>query len=506
MDRQTNKAFVKLILEVFDPDNISAQFRYSPSCTRWTAQCSMPEPEIVQDMLTRFYTSLGQANYMMDPTLKSNLDATLPQYFTLGIRHQRQGFFHATHTLPLRYWMWGVPGIGKTEFIRVFAASMEQTIRAMLDPAFTVNVVKVPLNAMSCQTLNHILCIQGLSDWSVERMLEQSLARGHAVVMHLEEAPQDKALQDQLAACVERMLKKLFTRYPEYVSNVIMVFTSNHDPSVKLAKQSLVCAMEPPVTQQREWLVRKLQVRLGCRVEIQDEKAFPQVSKDIRPLNSWWMSVSYALLLQKGAVMAEDVAFVRSIAADGGGLEVGWNNNSEALQLHSSDGFFYTLQGKDKTCTIFDMCKQAFLTPAVIVLQGTVDALEQKEQALIKQWGDEEGGMTVRRVELTCQEDENKVLGDAGEVRGGLLRYIDDCTNPNSSTYKRARSDHVCAVFARVNEIGSFLLRELLEPGDKSRTHRLGVSKKRLLFVVSLDTETQLTPQLESRLHQHIHV
>jgi hypothetical protein len=37
--------------------------------------------------------------------------------------------------------------------------------------------------------------VQGISDWSVERIVEQTIARGGIAVLHLEENPKDFELQ-----------------------------------------------------------------------------------------------------------------------------------------------------------------------------------------------------------------------------------------------------------------------------------------------------------------------
>jgi hypothetical protein len=107
-------------------------------------------------------------------------------------------------------------------------------------------------------------------------------------------------------------------------------------------------------------------------------------------------------------------------------------------------------------------------------------------------------------IELLDYADEPKVLGEPGEIRGGLFRFIDDATNPKSSKKVKSDSNGLCLVCALVNEFGSMLLRELLESSEKSRTHRLGVHKRGLVFILSLTDGSQMTPQLESRSHQII--
>ena len=98
-----------------------------------------------------------------------------------------------------------------------------------------------------------------------------------------------------------------------------------------------------------------------------------------------------------------------------------------------------------------------------------------------------------------------KIAGNTSEIRGGLLKFIDDVTNPNSSKrlkqQQQSKVSNVCVVIANANEFGCMLLRELLENGDKSRTHRLGISKSGLIFIICLSKDSIITPQLKSRAH-----
>jgi hypothetical protein len=100
-----------------------------------------------------------------------------------------------------------------------------------------------------------------------------------------------------------------------------------------------------------------------------------------------------------------------------------------------------------------------------------------------------------KRIHLRSEEDKELVVGQAQSVRGGLLEFIDDFNNLNRS----GNENNVVLVVAYVNEVGQFMLRELLEDTAVSRTHRLKISKRRVVFVVVVEEGSKLQPQLMSR-------
>lgn len=50
-------------------------------------------------------------------------------------------------------------------------------------------LVKVPLNCITPVELRKILLVRGISDWSVERIVEQTIACSGIALLHLEENP-----------------------------------------------------------------------------------------------------------------------------------------------------------------------------------------------------------------------------------------------------------------------------------------------------------------------------
>jgi len=385
------------------------------------------------------------------------------------------------------------------------------------------------LNAyLNVWNLNQILCIQGLSDWSVERIMEQNLTKGNVVVLHLEESPQSTELQNLFLDCLMKMLqRKLWFRYPEYRSNVVFLWTSNYLPSEEIRRTFPLfeyCLLTPPTKEmQRKWLIRKLTCAMTIKgpevIEI-DELAFPKETKDIRPLNAWWLSISHAL--RKIAIGDQSLTpFIRHVTS-ATNITIGWKKDNQVVKeatLRTIDGYFYYDPSAvsssvidPKTKTILEMAIGGSLTPAVIVLKGSKSWQNELQRRLHRELSSmirsDEINLASTEVELFDQSDEEKVMGESGEIRGGLFRFIDDATNPNSTNKRIRRVANnqslidLCLVMARVNEIGTMFLRELLENGDKSRTHRLGIIKKGLIFVISLAEGADMTPQLESRAHQ----
>jgi hypothetical protein len=96
--------------------------------------------------------------------------------------------FHPKST-SLRLYLHGRAGIGKSEFIRVFSLCLSRLLQKYFDSSQNVNVVKVPLNSMTSRSLASLALVKGISDYSIERLCEQALVKGHIVLLHLEENP-----------------------------------------------------------------------------------------------------------------------------------------------------------------------------------------------------------------------------------------------------------------------------------------------------------------------------
>lgn len=100
-------------------------------------------------------------------------------------------------------------------------------------------------------------------------------------------------------------------------------------------------------------------------------------------------------------------------------------------------------------------------------------------------------------------------------LQGGLFKFIDDCNNPNMGREPAAEASAsgaeagpsglgaqgLCVVVCEVNEEGQFMLRELLEGGAQSRTHRYAINKGQVLFIISVDEGAAVQDMTKSRAH-----
>lgn len=213
--------------------------------------------------------------------------------------------------------------------------------------------------------------------------------------------------------------------------------------------------------------------------------------------------------------------------------------NGATERLSSRDGFFHIAPALHASPlhAILDMAASGFTSPAVVFL----DFSQQKENTELHHSKDE--GPDIRRARdevrlamaaaygamkavhlrtldvgrLGDEADKEKIYGAASKIRGGLYEFIDDTNNPNVATRLAPGDCAVCgpelrccadprrgdvrvaAVFAEVTQHGQFMLRELLEAGSHSRTHRFCVRKRHLVFVLCALPGHPLTAQSASR-------
>ena len=136
-----------------------------------------------------------------------------------------------------------------------------------------------------------------------------------------------------------------------------------------------------------------------------------------------------------------------------------------------------------KVATVVDMCAARWLKPAVVTADDGArgeDAVELVQRCAAAACG---GEAATVRVRLEGPGDEDKVYGPSRSIRGGLVKAIDDVTNPNlpgaaagaaagAAVGPAGRVKRMVVVVCDVSEGGQYMLRELLESGDASRTHR----------------------------------
>lgn len=485
---------------------------------------------LVEDMILEFWRIMDGHRYMVDVELQQILTDRLRSYLTAGIKDQAVGFAPVNESLSL--YLHGTAGIGKSTFVRTFCASLEELLQRRLEPSKRVQIVKVPLNSLTPANLRSILHVRGISDISIERIIEQTVCKGGIVVFHLEENPEDLELQTALFDRSQAMLKTLVRRYAEFSSNVISVFTSNYIPADCIAETSSVLFVTPPShAKQQLWCKKNLEHRLlevvTGLVKVQvDMRATPPHTTDLRPLEQWWMStafhVSQAII---AATSGEDSpsSYSATVTVDNRGntqnlsvLVAVDGKMLPELQLDTHNAFFYFKAGygchdllsengipqetQPTAVTIVDMLGWNYLKPGVVVLTGD-EFMRERYVNAFRVYMQHVFGERLRGcgVELACEDDKVKVFGNPSEIQGGLFKFIASVNNPNACG---GRDDLVALVVVECNEVGQFIIRELLECGE-SRTHRQAVQKDRILFVLSIDGDC--TAQIVSRAHSMLH-
>eukprot|EP01126_Amoeba_proteus_P000287 TRINITY_DN10092_c0_g1_i4.p1 TRINITY_DN10092_c0_g1~~TRINITY_DN10092_c0_g1_i4.p1 ORF type:complete len:679 (+),score=137.53 TRINITY_DN10092_c0_g1_i4:559-2595(+) len=249
-------------------DGMHVPFRYSPNYWRlsgydktllkYSDQTSSSQQDLlVEEMVQEFWSLLRSKHYYSDPNLSSQVSSFLRVYIKAGLCNQL-GIF-SPHHKSLALYLYGSSGIGKSSFVKLFSQVFGRIIQKHVEPRKRFALVKVPLNCMTPPVLKKILHVRGISDWSIERIVEQTIARGGIAVLHLEENPENQELQDSLFTLTQNLLESITYRYPEYSSNLLYVITSNYRASQKISQVAQVVEMRPPsISVQHEWCVSVL--------------------------------------------------------------------------------------------------------------------------------------------------------------------------------------------------------------------------------------------------------
>lgn len=169
------------------------------------------------------------------------------------------------------------------------------------------------------------------------------------------------------------------------------------------------------------------------------------------------------------------------------------------LHFSVEEGRVADVSGGDQVRVLADMCMGGWVKPGVVVMSHGGD-----EEAVVRAGIEAAGreGCIVTRLELREDDDKGRVYGHASEIRGGLFKLIDDCTNVNREAGDAGEEGaKACVIVCHVNEVGQYMLRELLDSGEISRTHRHAISKDRVLFVVVVDAGAHLQAMTRSRAH-----
>ena len=378
-------------------------------------------------------------------------------------------------------------------------------------------MVKVLLNSLTASDMRAVANVKGISDMSIERLCEQAIGKNHLVILHFEENPEDPELQAQLYDIAKGILTSLLRRYPDKRANIMYLFTSNYPPAGPLAAElRVVHVTVPSAEKQRQWCVDRLtdtarEVGGVASLDLALDLVPPELG-DMRKLRQWWQTIGFHLGRR---VLGQRDGVAVSVSRDGDGSATVSVADGEASRLATHDGVFWFDAGRGRhpaldaegapeaqqvrLLTVLDMLRHVYLRPAVVVLTGADCGRERCLAALLTLLRAELGDR-VRETDVSIREegDKEKVFGRADEVQGGLFRFIAEANGA-----ARAEDGLFAVVVARVNAVGQFALRELLESGDSS-THRLAVRKDRVLFVLSIDAGVELQPPLSSRAHDVI--
>ena len=216
-----------------------------------------------------------QLRYFPSPALVAQVTPVLAGYMAAGAATQTESF---TPRSPLNVFLYGTAGTGKSTFVRVLADALRHLVSRAFEPAKRVEVTRVPLNQTSPAALAAMLSVRGISDWSIERIVEQALGRGGLALLHLEELPPAPELQTALFALMSRMAATLTSRYPEFRDNVVNLMTSNYPPAPALQKLAATVVITPPEpAAQARWAARTLEDLVGSNAAAVDPAAWAAV-------------------------------------------------------------------------------------------------------------------------------------------------------------------------------------------------------------------------------------
>ncbi len=220
---------------------------------------------LIHAFLEAFWRHVTEVmRYFPGSDLMQQVSRVLMSYVDTAARSQAATF---TPERTLNIFLNGTPGTGKSTFVRVFTEALRFVVSRVFEPAKRMEIVRVPFNQTSPAALATMLMVRGISDWSLERIVEQTVCRGGISVLHLEEQPADQNLQNELFALTCAMTKTLTTRYPEYRNNVLNILTSNYEPSKEIASKAQYVLISPPdADTQREWCARTLEDTIASNV------------------------------------------------------------------------------------------------------------------------------------------------------------------------------------------------------------------------------------------------
>ena len=381
------------------------------------------KPKLARSLVQSVWEGVACRRYVASEELKKSLTSVLQEYVSSGVDGMSERFM-PQRVKPLGVYLLGTAGVGKSTFITVFARSFSAALKKYLTPTLNVDVVKIPLNSGSPAALTQCLRVKGISDWSVERVLEQSLVKGNICLLHLEELPPDAAVQTQMLDLVGATVDHLLGKYPERRGNVMYVVTSNYALSPKLQDEYTLIHVRPPGwDDQKAWakaqlvdfLEETLQVPISVCI---DDAVFPGHTEDMRPLNNWWLTLGYAIHSCCSREQVEtashklETPIQCSVYMSDGAVFIAHQSSSAdhvivSEPFVSTDSFFYHRKGAAKLAEVFEMCHASLLKPAVVVSSDV-----EEIRTSLQHWGASRNAhICETEIQLRSQEDRSKIFG-----------------------------------------------------------------------------------------------
>jgi len=253
--------------------------------------------QVISDMTDFFWEKVAAYPYVATPSLRATLGDELCSYMASGLRDPAGGFAPPGERA-FSFFLFGGAGTGKSTMVSAFGQALQATLQRFIGAGRRADIVKVALNGLTPESLGMILRVQGISDMSIERLLEQTVSRGSVAILHLEEIPEDAELQEALVSTVKQMVATVLRRYHQYAGNVILTMTSNYRATAAIARSTTqITVVAPSADEQWQHCVGMLETSLkaatkASEVSVALKYTLP-LMKDMRPLCQWWTTLSY---------------------------------------------------------------------------------------------------------------------------------------------------------------------------------------------------------------------
>lgn len=245
-----NNNFIQI--EFYDDNNIQI-YKYSP--IYYTIN-STNIPNITKFLIQKFWEYVYSI-YNYYPTKEQEIYITTilykcfisSQYNTDGMECR----FNLNKQLYI--YLYGTAGTGKSSFVNVQYQSLRYLITTYIDPEKRFDLIRLPLNQQNINNQKQCQLVRGISDWSLERTIEQCLCRDGIVVLQLEEMPESFIQQKKFYILIQDMLHQITTRYVECSNNIIIITTSNYVPNKIIFKNfTILNLLSPSLNYQLKWL------------------------------------------------------------------------------------------------------------------------------------------------------------------------------------------------------------------------------------------------------------